>query len=81
MGTMFGCSILVDTDADNKTAELSDWNYDLLPIELGELHDGDYDLGLLGLPRLFRLDPGGLDLGLRALFGVAGLGRLPAQVA
>src|SRR5580765_4022142 len=23
--------------ADNKTSELSDWNYDLLPIELGEL--------------------------------------------
>src|SRR4051812_8399773 len=22
--------------ADNKTSELSDWNYDLLPIELGE---------------------------------------------
>ncbi len=34
--------------ADNKTAELSDWNYDLLPIELGELQAGDYDLGLLG---------------------------------
>ena len=34
--------------ADNKTAELADWNYDLLPIELGELQDCDYDLGLLG---------------------------------
>lgn len=34
--------------ADNKTAELSDWNYDLLPIELGELQALNYDLGLLG---------------------------------
>jgi DNA modification methylase len=34
--------------ADNKTAELSDWNYDLLPIELGELQACNYDLGLLG---------------------------------
>lgn len=50
--------------ADNKTAELSDWNYDLLPIELGELQAGDYDLGLLGfnqeeLAKL--LDPGVQD--------------------
>ena len=35
--------------ADNKTAELAEWNYDLLPIELGELQDCNYDLGLLGL--------------------------------
>src|SRR5215471_14243158 len=34
--------------ADNKTADLSDWNYDLLPIELVELQSMDYDLGLLG---------------------------------
>jgi DNA modification methylase len=34
--------------ADNKTAELSDWNYDLLPIELGELQSMNYDLSLLG---------------------------------
>jgi len=50
--------------ADNKTAELSDWNYDLLPIELGELQAGDYDLRLLGfnqdeLAKL--LDPGVKD--------------------
>ena len=32
--------------ADNKTAELAEWNYDLLPIELGELEAGDYDLSL-----------------------------------
>lgn len=34
--------------ADNKTSELSDWNYELLPIELGELQGMNYDLGLLG---------------------------------
>jgi len=47
--------------ADNKTAELADWNYDLLPIELSELQGMDFDLGLLGfsedeLAKL--LDPG-----------------------
>jgi ParB-like chromosome segregation protein Spo0J len=34
--------------ADNQSAELSDWNYDLLPIELAELQGMNYDLGLLG---------------------------------
>lgn len=34
--------------ADNRTSELSDWNYELLPIELGELVACDYDPGLLG---------------------------------
>ena len=48
--------------ADNKTADLSDWNYELLPIELGELQAMNYDLDLLGfdqdeLDRL--LHPGG----------------------
>jgi len=47
--------------ADNKTAELAEWNYDLLPIELSQLQDMDFDLGLLGfsedeLGKL--LDPG-----------------------
>jgi hypothetical protein len=47
--------------ADNKTAELAEWNYELLPIELGELAGMNYDLGLLGfseeeLAKL--LDPG-----------------------
>ncbi len=47
--------------ADNKTNELATWNYDLLPIELGELQAANYDLGLLGfdaeeLAKL--LDPG-----------------------
>ena len=34
--------------ADNKTAELAEWNYDLLPIELADLQACNYDLGLLG---------------------------------
>jgi DNA modification methylase len=47
--------------ADNQTAALAEWNYDLLPIELGELVAANYDLGLLGfdaddLAKL--LDPG-----------------------
>ena len=47
--------------ADNKTAELAEWNYELLPLELGELQACNYDLGLLGfdpddLAKL--LDPG-----------------------
>ena len=34
--------------ADNKTSELADWNYDLLPIELGDLQTNGFDLSLLG---------------------------------
>jgi DNA modification methylase len=34
--------------ADNQTAALSDWNYELLPIELAQLQTMNYDLGLLG---------------------------------
>ncbi|MDW8267470.1 MAG: ParB N-terminal domain-containing protein, partial [Gemmataceae bacterium] len=34
--------------ADNQTASLSDWNYDLLPIELASLQEMNYDLALLG---------------------------------
>lgn len=50
--------------ADNKTAELAEWNFDLLPIEIGDLHACNYDLGLLGfnaeeLAKL--LDPGVQD--------------------
>jgi DNA modification methylase len=48
--------------ADNQTSDLSDWNYDLLPIELAALKDSDYDLGLLGfdvdqLAKLLNPDP------------------------
>lgn len=50
--------------ADNKTAELADWDYDLLPIELSAIQEAGYDLGLLGfdqdeLAKLF--DPGVKD--------------------
>jgi len=34
--------------ADNKVAELADWDYDLLPIELADLRSADIDLELLG---------------------------------
>ena len=34
--------------ADNKLAELAEWNLDLLPIELADLQAMDVDLGLLG---------------------------------
>ena len=34
--------------ADNKLAELAEWNMDLLPIELGQLQEADFDLGLIG---------------------------------
>ncbi len=34
--------------ADNKLAELAEWDLDLLPIELSELRGMDIDLGMLG---------------------------------
>src|SRR5262249_38816152 len=34
--------------ADNSTAQLSEWNFDLLPIELAELKDSGIDWSLLG---------------------------------
>jgi len=34
--------------ADNQTATIAEWNYDLLPIELADLQGMNYDLGLLG---------------------------------
>ncbi len=47
--------------ADNRTAELSTWDYDLLPIELADLQSMDFDLDLLGFStdELAKiLDPG-----------------------
>ncbi len=34
--------------ADNQTASLAEWNYDLLPLELADLQAANYDLRLLG---------------------------------
>jgi site-specific DNA-methyltransferase (adenine-specific) len=34
--------------ADNKTGEIAEWNYDLLPLELADLQMADFDLSLLG---------------------------------
>ncbi|MFV0442882.1 MAG: DNA modification methylase [Planctomycetaceae bacterium] len=47
--------------ADNKSAEIAEWNLELLPIELAELQGMDFDLGLLGFDQdeLAKiLDPG-----------------------
>jgi DNA modification methylase len=47
--------------ADNKTADLAEWDYQLLPIELDGLRQANYDLGLLGFdPESLAelLDPG-----------------------
>jgi len=34
--------------ADNKTSEIAEWNYELLPLELSQLKDANFDPGLLG---------------------------------
>src|ERR1035437_176909 len=34
--------------ADNRLAEIAEWDADLLPLELGELRDEGFDLGLVG---------------------------------
>jgi DNA modification methylase len=50
--------------ADNKTAELAEWDYELLPIELGELQGLGVDLELLGFSKddlAQLLDPGVKD--------------------
>jgi len=47
--------------ADNKTAELAEWNMELLPIELAELGDAGIDWALLGFDQdelTKLLDPG-----------------------
>jgi site-specific DNA-methyltransferase (adenine-specific) len=52
--------------ADNKTAELARWDYDLLPIEWGDLRDGGFDLSLLGFDpdELAKLLDPGIEEGL-----------------
>jgi DNA modification methylase len=50
--------------ADNQTASLADWNYDLLPLELADLQAVNYDLGLLGFDQdelAKLLNPNGKD--------------------
>ena len=34
--------------ADNRTGEIAEWDYSLLPVELKELQNSDFDLSLLG---------------------------------
>jgi len=49
---------------DNSSHDLSDWDYELLPIELAELQNATYDLGLLGFDQdelAKLLDPGVKD--------------------
>lgn len=52
--------------ADNKTAELAEWNFELLPLELADLQACNYDLGLLGFDQdeLAKLLGGELKDGL-----------------
>jgi hypothetical protein len=34
--------------ADNKSSELAEWDFDLLPVELAALKDANYDIAMLG---------------------------------
>jgi ParB-like chromosome segregation protein Spo0J len=48
--------------ADNQTSTLSDWDYDILPIELSELQDAGFDMGVLAfdedeLAKLLKVEP------------------------
>ena len=49
--------------ADNKTGEIAEWNYDLLPLEIKELQEANFDLSLLGFDteELERLLNGNAD--------------------
>lgn len=52
--------------ADNRSAEIAEWNYDLLPIEIGALKEANYDLGLLGFDaeELAKIMGNGIEEGL-----------------
>ena len=52
--------------ADNQTATLAEWDFELLPIELKDLQQADYDLSLLGFDEdeLAKLLDGDVSEGL-----------------
>lgn len=52
--------------ADNQTAAIAEWDYDLLPIELSTLQEMNFDLGLLGFDQeeLARMMSGDVEQGL-----------------
>ncbi|MGB2824023.1 MAG: ParB N-terminal domain-containing protein, partial [Phycisphaerae bacterium] len=52
--------------ADNQTASIAEWDYELLPIELKDLQAADFDLDLLGFDTeaLAQLLDGGVQDGL-----------------
>lgn len=52
--------------ADNQTASIAEWNYELLPIEIANLQELNYDLGLLGFDQeeLKRIMSGDVQEGL-----------------
>ncbi|MCC7406955.1 MAG: ParB N-terminal domain-containing protein [Phycisphaeraceae bacterium] len=52
--------------ADNQTASLAEWDYELLPIELAGLQEVNFDLGLLGFDaeELNRIMSGDVQEGL-----------------
>ena len=58
--------------ADNRTGEIAEWDYDLLPIELSQLGEMDFDLGMLGFTQddLAKLLDPGVQEGLTETNGV-----------
>jgi len=53
--------------ADNKSAEMSTWDYDLLPIELADLQATGFDMDVLGFE----------DIEIERLIGEADTGAMP----
>ena len=52
--------------ADNQTASIADWDFELLPLELAELKELDFDIDLLGFSQdeLAKIFCGDLENGL-----------------
>jgi ParB-like chromosome segregation protein Spo0J len=52
--------------ADNQTASIAEWDYELLPIELSALKEMDFDIGMLGFDpqELSRILSGDVEQGL-----------------